>query len=272
MDAVREESRAFFALSMEEKESMSIRNSASFRGYQRYGDNVTGGMHDRHEGVDFFCELPAGHPHHGHRLNQGLNQWPNPAVLPRYRPALEAYTTHVMALGNAVMRGVALGLGLPVRYFEPLYSDSFWVMRSIYYPAANTRHEVDDTLGAGFGCGEHTDYGCLTIVNQDDIPGTLEARNTAGEWVAADVIEGAFVMNIGDMLKVWTNGMYQSTPHRVRQAPCDRISVPFFFEPNIDTMVSPLEVCCTQQGESPQFASVMYGDHLEAKSNNNFKL
>ena len=77
----------------------------------------------------------------------------------------------------------------------------------------------------------------------------------------------------GDMLTRWTNGMYRSTPHRVRQAPSrDRVSVPFFFEPNIDTKVRPLKVCCEAQGIPPQFEAITYGEHFLKKATGNFKL
>ena len=72
----------------------------------------------------------------------------------------------------------------------------------------------------------------------------------------------------GDMLKIWTNGLYQSTPHRVVQSQVDRVSVPFFFEPNYDTVVSPLEVCVG--GGQPQYDPISYGQHFLQKCNGNF--
>jgi len=263
IDNVRSESREFFALPIKEKEAISMENSPAFRGYQRHGENITQGQQDLHEAVDWYKVLPRDHPEFDGELNRGENQWPDPARLPQYRPTFTTYTEELLSLGNAVMRGIALGLGLPMQHFEPAYRDSYWGMRSIYYPAQQGRSEGE----GGLGCGEHTDYGCLTMVNQDNVAGSLQVRNRGtAEWMAADHIEGTFVMNIGEMLKIWTNGMYQSTPHRVVQSPdVDRVSVPFFFEPNFDTVISPLEIC-----GPPKFQPISYGEHLLQKCNGNF--
>ena len=142
--------------------------------------------------------LPPEHPEFDGPLNRGDNQWPCPELLPQYRITFETYVEELLSLGNAVMRGIALGLGLPIRHFEPAYRDSYWVMRSIYYPPAGKEPQEAPMEGDGLGCGEHTDYGCLTMVNQDNVPGTLQVREKAtGKWIVADHIEGTFVMNLG---------------------------------------------------------------------------
>jgi len=108
-------------------------------------------------------------------------------------------------------------------------------------------------------------------VNADDVRGALQARNTRGEWVAADPVQGAFLMNIGDMLSLWTNGLFQSTPHRVLRPPEARVSVPFFFEPNYDAAVSPIPSCVAATGGRPITTKpVIYGEHLEGKVFSNF--
>lgn len=109
------------------------------------------------------------------------------------------------------------------------------------------------------------------MVNQDNTKGALQVRSTSGEWINADPIPGLFVMNIGDMVKVWTNGLYQSTLHRVihKSKGNYRVSIPFFFEPNYDAFIAPLDCCITD--ERPlSFSSVVYGDHLLSKVSNNF--
>jgi isopenicillin N synthase-like dioxygenase len=89
--------------------------------------------------------------------------------------------------------------------------------------------------------GEHTDYGLLTILLQDDAGG-LEVKSRSG-WVSAPPVPGSFVCNIGDMLDRMTGGLYRSTPHRVRNtAPRDRLSFPFFFDPNFFAPVRPIEL------------------------------
>lgn len=92
-------------------------------------------------------------------------------------------------------------------------------------------------------CGEHTDYGILTILMQDDFGG-LEICDDNGQWIPAPPIPGTLVVNLGDMLEVWTNGAYKATKHRVRkrQSSKDRISVAFFFNPNLEIVVKPIEL------------------------------
>ena len=127
-------------------------------------------------------------------------------------------------LGHRLMAGLALSLGLEESYFadhgtaEPLI-----LFRIFNYPPP-----ADPTL---WGVGEHTDYGLLTILLQDDAGG-LEVKSRS-RWVAAPPVPGSFVCNIGDMLDRMTGGLFRSTPHRVRNpAPRDRLSFPFFFDPN----------------------------------------
>lgn len=168
------------------------------------------------------------------------------------------------------MRCMALGLGLSEDHFEPYYNDSFWVLRVIHYPVAqgDTNARKED-----MGCGVHTDYGCLTMINADDTPGCLQAMNVHGQWVTVEPLPGMFICNIGDMLSRWTNGMYRSTPHRVlRPAHRRRISIPFFFEPNYTSEISPLPGCCEALGKAPRFKPIIYGDHLLSKTSSNFSL
>ena len=133
-----------------------------------------------------------------------------------------------------VMAGLALSLGLEESYFadhgtrEPLT-----LFRIFNYPPP-----ADPTL---WGVGEHTDYGLLTILLQDDAGG-LEVKSRS-RWVPAPPVPGSFVCNIGDMLDRMTGGLYRSTPHRVRNpAPRDRLSFPFFFDPNFFARVQPIDL------------------------------
>jgi len=170
------------------------------------------------------------------------------------------------------------------RYFEPFYSDPYWLIRLIHYPWRVGGDEL--------GCGEHTDYGCLTLILADDTPGALQVLGrSSNEWLQVDPVSGAYTCNIGDMLARWTNGLFVSTPHRVicplmptsRTGNVDfdkqgdavplasgRLSVPFFFEPNYQAIVAPLAECCALTGEEPKYDPIMYGDHLLSKVTSNF--
>jgi len=167
------------------------------------------------------------------------------------------------------MECVALALGLPDDHFQEYYDDSFWVLRVIHYPLSDPAADQKD-----LGCGVHTDYGCLTMINADSTRGCLQAKNTSGKWVTVEPLPGALTCNIGDMLARWTNGLYRSTPHRVLrpQSGASRISIPFFFEPNYQAEIAPLPQCCTSTGQPPRFPPIVYGDHLLSKTSSNFQL
>ncbi|KAJ3212973.1 hypothetical protein HDU67_003465 [Dinochytrium kinnereticum] len=267
---VLELGREFFALEEERKERISIkRQEVPVRGYQRIGDNVTGGHSDWHEAIDLYRQLPLDHPLRTAEVQDAMhsdNQWPETPA--EFRKVYETYVDEMLRVGRAVMEGVARARGLPAGYFERFYDDSYWVMRSIYYPP------LDSTLGlrapGDFGCGEHTDYGCLTFVNCEPVLGALEVRNRRGDWIKADPLPDAFIVNVGDMLSHWSNGVYRSTPHRVQSVSgTDRVSVPFFFEPNYDARISPIVQAFG--GKEEEGKEVVFGRHLAKRVLSNFK-
>jgi isopenicillin N synthase-like dioxygenase len=137
-------------------------------------------------------------------------------------------------LGHRLMSGIALGLGLPEAYFvEHGTRDPLTLFRIFNYPPP-----AEPDL---WGVGEHTDYGLLTILLQDEVGG-LEVKSKSG-WVPAPPMPNSFVCNIGDMLDRMTRGVYRSTPHRVRNVSGrDRLSFPFFFDPNFFADVRPIDL------------------------------
>jgi isopenicillin N synthase-like dioxygenase len=189
---------AFFALPESEKEQIAVEHSPSrSRGWQRMGQNVTQGKNDAHEGFDIMRELPRDHElvldaaiHH-----DDCNQWPD--TQPELRRVLEEYVAAMSTAGAAIMQAVAMGLGLPPGFFEQFYSESFWIARMIRYPAAAEDNgsakgtgtavvpsggaiAVDEGRNMDLGCGEHTDYGCLTMVHGDSTRGCLQVRGPDG--------------------------------------------------------------------------------------------
>ena len=109
-----------------------------------------------------------------------------------------------------------------------------------------------------FGIATHTDYGCLTLLATDGSPG-LEVRKRGGGWIPVTAPVGEFVINFGEMLEIWTGGRIKATPHRVLGPKAERISVPLFFNPNHDAIVSP-----------PWAAPVRAVDHLQARFNQTY--
>ncbi|XP_077249982.1 homoarginine-6-hydroxylase 2-ODD-233-like isoform X2 [Tasmannia lanceolata] len=266
---VRDVTRQFFHLPYEEKVKIKMCAMTGFRGYQRVGENITEGKLDMHEAIDCYREVEHGvHGQLGKAL-EGSNIWPD--YPPNFKQLMEEYIILLRDLSRTIMRGIALALGGSLYTFEgERAGDPFWVLRIIGYPSLidTERSELHDT---GIGCGAHTDYGLLTLVNQDDDISALQVRNRSGEWICAPPIPGTFVCNIGDMLKVWSNGLYESTLHRVMNNSSKyRVSIPFFYEPNFDAVVEPLDFCKKKTGGIAKFESVVYGKHLVQKVTTNF--
>ncbi|UJR36100.1 hypothetical protein I4U23_028835 [Adineta vaga] len=252
------------------------------RGYQSLGENVTNTKRDRHEGFDLYRELEKNHPLRlqfdntnltdknlpDYRdLAVGQNPWPK--ELPLFREILTEYTKAMLQAGERVMRGIALSLDLPMNYFETTFNDSFWVIRCIRYPSVESSESKSPEYG--HGCGEHSDYGWLTFVNQDlDSRNCLHVRTSdtsKATYVSADPIvveeQIALTCNIGDIVAFITNNKYRSTRHCVVspvKPARSRISTPFFFEPNLDVKLRINETA----------SECYYGEYLINKVRNNF--
>ena len=227
-------SREFFAQDMEAKLRVRMAlGGRAWRGYFRVGDELTSGKPDQKEGLYFGAELAGDHP-----LVRAGTALHGPNLFPAHPPGLRETVLDYMAaltrLCHRLVAGVALSLGLEESYFADRYTgEPLTLFRIFNYPPP-----PDFTL---WGVGEHTDYGLLTVLLQDDAGG-LEVRSRS-RWVPAAPVPGSFVCNIGDMLDRMTRGLYRSTPHRVRNpAPRDRLSFPFFFDPNFFAPVRPIDV------------------------------
>ncbi|CAJ1448676.1 unnamed protein product [Effrenium voratum] len=285
--------RDFFAQPQGLKDKLRLSDEPErWRGYQRLGDNVTLGQRDWHEALDFYAEdavQPAVFREVGKmapaevdrllRFAKSGNRWPQAR---EFREAFEAYFARLESLGKLLMEAMALGLGLAPQHFESFTDRSFWVARVIGYPPLPRAADV------GLSCGEHSDYGCWTILSQDETRDALEVRFPDGSWQKVQPREDAFVINLGDMLSVWTQGRYVATRHRVRQTAGQfRTSVAFFYEPNLDAVIRPLDLglASPQSGRSFKPAAstgplarglaggpVVYGEHLYAKVSSNFNL
>lgn len=191
-------SRRFFALPEPVKNEISMeRGGRAWRGYFPVGGELTSGRPDLKEGVYFGAEEPPGAvPLHGPNLF--------PAQVPELRDAVLEYLRAMTGVGQAVMGGIALSLGLAEDYFRTGYTaDPTILFRIFHYPPGQA--DDPDT----WGVGEHTDYGLLTLLLQDG-NGGLQVRTATG-WIEAPPVPGTFVCNIGDMLDKLTGGQYRST-------------------------------------------------------------
>lgn len=230
--ALDEASRRFFALPEAEKMQIAMaKGGRAWRGFFPVGGELTSGRPDIKEGLYFGEELGPDDP----RVKAGLplhgaNQFPE--GVPELRDLVMEFMRGAEASAHAILRGVALSLGLDADYFHGAYTaQPTMLFRIFHYPASDAAE--------GWGVGEHTDYGLLTLLAQDE-NGGLQVKSRGG-WIEAPPIAGALVVNIGDMLDRLTGGVYRSTPHRVLNVSGrSRLSFPFFFDPGFAARIEPL--------------------------------
>lgn len=264
-------SQEFFARDKQEKLRINMaRGGRAWRGYFSVGDELTSGKPDQKEGIYFGQELSdddprvvAGLPLHGRNL------WPE---VPGFRETVLEFMAALTHLGHRLMAGMALSLGLAEDYFAERYTgDPLVLFRIFNYPHSRSTAAQQD---APWGVGEHTDYGLLTILRQDDAGG-LQVKSRS-RWIDAPPIPQSFICNIGDMLDRLTRGIYRSTPHRVlNKATRDRLSFPLFFDPNFSAEIRPIDELAEHQLDDDRAqrwdqASVhdfqgTYGDYLLGK-------
>ena len=161
---------------------------------------------------------------------RGDNKWPK--FLPDMQKHANNYFHEINNVALHLLRGFALGLNLPEDFFihdsvQPLSRASY-----VYYA------QQPENLGEDqFGVGPHTDFGLLTVLCQDSVGG-LQVKDMKGEWVHAPPIEGSLVVNVGDLLSRWTDGVYRSTPHRViNQSGRERLSLVLAYDPDPHTII-----------------------------------
>lgn len=201
-------------------------------------------------------------------LGDSFDQWSVPNVWPD-RPSdmreiwLEYYAA-MESLAVDLMRLFAIALGIDEHFFDDKIDNHITNLCANHYPPV-----IADALPGQYRKGPHSDWGSLTVLFQDDTGGLEVLDRRTGDWIDVPVVPGAYVVNIGDLMSVWTNGLWQSTKHRVRVPPPDkrsiaRISIPFFHTPNWSTVVECLPTC--ESAERPrQFDPVTSGRYLLGK-------
>lgn len=256
IDALLAAAKAFFALPEAEKLKIDITRTAHHRGYGAIATEQLDPTQpsDLKETFDMGFHMAADHPEvlAGKPL-RGPNRHPD---LPGWAALMEQHYADMQALAQTLLRAVALALGIERDFFDARFAEPISVFRMIHYPPRHTAHSADQP-----GAGAHTDYGCVTLLYQDDAGG-LQVRNVHGEWIDAPPIPGSFVVNIGDMMARWSNDRYTSTPHRViSPLGVHRYSMPFFAEPHPDTEISCLPNCSSADNP-PKYPPVTSAEYL----------
>ena len=326
--------RWFEETPLEKKREIALSAATGFRGWQPLHANVTryeeegeqgkkegrkegkGYVGDHHEAIDLYRGVTADDALPPSPIHAPPGTGFPTRSDPELSRGLEEHIAKCLKLGEGIMRGLALGLGLgDERFFERAENggttaeSSYWVSRVIFYPPLLLEGEERKTTGdiprsERLSCGEHTDYGWLTMIaatSEGDraSENALQVRDARGEWVSAPPLRDAFVCNVGDMLKIASGGLYSSTPHRVLHAaftrrtrrsggkgggseegeeeneepppslPPPRTSIAVFYEPHFNALIAP--VVGGAKGGGGDVEAKRYGAHLEKKVFQNFE-
>ncbi|MEU6143143.1 2-oxoglutarate and iron-dependent oxygenase domain-containing protein [Streptomyces sp. NPDC047081] len=227
---------AFFRLPEAERLALDNINSPHFRGYTRTGDERTGGSRDWRDQLDIGAERPARTPGPGEPAYwwlEGPNQWP--AALPELRTAALAWIDRLSTVAHRLLHELLTAIGAPADFYDPIFgAQAHPHLKLVRYPGSASD-------GADQGVGAHKDYGFLTLLLQDQVGG-LQVQRGDGLFHDVPPLEDAFVVNLGELLEVATNGYLIATNHRVVSPPgaTERFSVPFFYNPRLDARVDPL--------------------------------
>jgi isopenicillin N synthase-like dioxygenase len=193
---------------------------------------------------------------------RGRNQWP--AGRERMRGAMLRYLTTLEGVGERMLPVLARSLDMPAGYFAPFFENEAHLnLRFLHYPPQDSGDDEQ------FGQGPHTDNSFITMLAREDVPG-LAVRLPSGEWLAPPVIAGTFLVNLGNVMKRWSNDRFLSTPHGVlNDSGTDRYSIAFFYSPNPAATIGCLP-SCTGPGAPPRYAPAVYRDLILEFYNANY--
>ena len=230
IEEVWEQTHALFALPTEDKLAI-VRSRENPWGF--YNNELTKNQRDKKEVFDFT--RPGVDPVYGQQ-----NRWPTKP--PGFRSVMEAYLEACAGLALNLLEVFCLGLDLPARYMHEYFDGQHTgFVRLNHYPVDDplAGSDIEHQPDADLGIHHHTDAGALTLLLQDEVGGLQVFRD--GLWYDIPTVEGAMVINTGDMMQVWSNDIYQAAIHRVLAMQArERYSIPFFFNPAADCEVSPL--------------------------------
>ncbi|MFZ1175905.1 MAG: 2-oxoglutarate and iron-dependent oxygenase domain-containing protein [Mycobacterium sp.] len=242
---VLEAARRLFGLPEADKNAVAMVRSPHFRGYTRLGGELTQGQVDWREQIDIGPErAPIGGPGKPDYLwLQGPNQWP--AALPELPGIIEEWDAALSSVARTLLRHWAASLGSPPDVFDSAFAETpATLIKMVRYPTRAASSQ---------GVGAHRDAGVLTLLLAESGSRGLQVRQARGSdqgrqelqaWIDVPPLEGAFIVNIGELLEVATGGYLRATEHRVNLAKpaAERISVPYFFNPRLDAQLPVLKL------------------------------
>lgn len=265
-------SYAFFDLPLEEKFRVGQPRPEQSRGYIGMGaENLSYSRGDRTttDLKELFMIGPVDAPADDYHTRPEAypsfapNLWP--ARPEGFRETWSEYYRVMQGLAWRLMRIFAIALDLPEEHFWPCIDKPISPLRANHYP-----EQLTPPAPGQLRAGGHTDYGVVTILKPENVPGGLQVLNRHGEWVDVEAPSDAFVCNIGDLMARWTNDRWVSTLHRVVNPPRElamtnrRLSIPFFFQPNYDAPIECLPTCRSALNP-PKYEPVIASQHRMEK-------
>ena len=253
------QTKRFFALSTDDKNSVS-RTKDNARGW--FNRELTKNTRDMKEVFDLgftsHPELPD--DDQANWTRDGFNQWPNERLCPDFQPAMREYFRACEQVSSRLLEVIGEGLGVPPTYLiRDFVGESTSFLRLNYYPSQDPLHTEKQACATGhLGVHHHTDAGALTVLLQDQVGGLQVCLN--GEWFPVDPVDDALVINIGDIVQVWSNDLYRAPVHRVlASGNRDRYSLPFFYNPSYDAEYAPLDTL-TNEGSPARYRPINWGE------------
>ena len=260
--ALEEAMQWFFALPTEAKQAVT-RTEESSRGY--YNNELTKNIRDMKEVFDFGFKMDVNLPddHEVNRHQDGCNRWPVVDGSDKFKMILTDYFDHCSEVALKLLGVLTANLGAAVETWkDDFYPAHSSFLRLNYYPVddplAAERGDERKAAGTGnMGVHHHTDAGALTLLLQDNVGGLQVFYEDT--WKDVPPVPGTLVVNIGDIVKVWSNDLYHAALHRVvASSQRDRYSVPFFYNPVYTANYQPLQEIRGEKVE-PHYSPINWG-------------
>lgn len=253
-----------FALPVDDKLRIAPTDPSSPRGYSYVGATAQASAHNEVTKADLVETFNAGlDPVPDTAYYRAAAEHFPPSIWPAAPAPLRAvwgeYLAAMQALAERILGLMAEALGLGADFFAPLIDKPMASITANHYPELDHQPAPDQFRG-----GAHTDYGSITLLATDGVPG-LQLQDRDGSWTATPAVPGAFHVNTGDMLAHWSGGHWRSTWHRVVQPPGgppypERTSIAYFHSPNADALIAPLP-----GRPAADVVPVLAGQYLRAK-------
>ena len=223
--------KAFFNLTLEEKNEVNMALTSSNRGWGApRGEQVNPDYNPDYKEIFDSGPFKKVSSKFKDLTYYSENLWP--AQLPNFEENVNEYFDLCTQIGINILSSIEFSLGYSENFFKDKFKNPMSLLRCNYYPPRKSELSNKD-----YGIAPHTDYGCLTILLTDSNPG-LEIKNPSNEWELVNPKEDEVIVNFGDMLEFWSGEKIKATPHRVYGNNNERFSIPFFFNPQFDTIIS----------------------------------